>query len=79
MKKIKDFLFETKFDLDEITEFGTKCIESRGSIWCGNVLFNFVKGVKEGMLKNKNEDIKFQKRCEDCIDNLLETINKEIY
>jgi len=80
MKDLKNCLIkESRISPDNIKNYGITCIKERGSIFCGNVLTDFIKGVKEGMEKYPDEDPKFQKRCIDCIEKTLKDINKEIY
>ena len=81
MKTINEIINinESKTKSEEITNYGRTWVSEWGPDFCGNILSWYIKGVKEGMNKYKADDAKFQKRCEDCIDKLLETINKEIY
>lgn len=80
MKNLKECLVnESQTKHNEITNYGRTWLGEWGPEFCGNILSWYIEGVKEGMKKYKHEDSKFQKRCEDCIDKLLDTINKEIY
>lgn len=81
MKDIKEYvdINESQTKPNEITNYGRTWLSEWGPIYCGNILSWYIKGVKEGMNKYKADDAKFQKRCEDCIDKLLEIINKDIY
>ena len=81
MKDLKEKLMikESRTSPDNIKNYGRTWISEWGSDFCGNVLTYFIEGVKEGMKKYPNKDLKFQKRCMDCIDKLLEENNEKIY
>ena len=80
MKTLKDTLInESKTKPQNIENYGRTWLSEWGPSYCANILSWYIKGVKEGMEKNKHEDDKFQKRCMDCIDSLLKEINKTIY
>ena len=81
MKNLKDIIKidESATKLIDIENYGRTWISEWGSDFCGNILSMFIKGVKTGMEKYKSDDQKFQKRCIDCIDKLLEEINEKIY
>jgi len=65
--------------MEDIKNYGCTWLSGWGPSYCGSILSFYIKGVKEGMEKNKHEDDKFQKRCMDCLDDLLKTIYKKIY
>ena len=80
MKDIMNFLInESRTRFIDIEQYGNSWIKEWGSEYCGDVLKNFIKGVERGMKYLKSDDVKFQKRCEDCISEILEKINKDIY
>lgn len=79
MKNLTEFITESKTRSVDITNYGDSWIGEWGPDFCGNVLKWFVKGVQEGMKKHPADDEKFQKRCEDCIEKILDTITKYIY
>jgi len=83
MENIKDYIqnyiLESKSRLIDIEEYGESLINDWGSDYCGNILSMFIQGVKTGMENNKADDAKFQKRCLDCINELLNNINEKIY
>lgn len=81
MKTLKDTIKidESKTSSQNIENYGRTWISEWGPEYCGNVLSWFIKGVKTGMEKYKSDDPKFDKRCMDCIDDLLKEINEKIY
>jgi hypothetical protein len=80
MKDLKDTLIkESKTKSQDIENYGKAWISEWGPSFCGNILGWFVKGVKEGMEKYPDDDPKFQKKCMDCIEDILKEINEKIY
>lgn len=63
---------------EDIENYGKIVMSKWATSFCGNILFWFIKGVKEEM-ENKADDSEFHKRCMDCIDELLNDINVKIY
>lgn len=80
MKDLKDTLIkESKTKPQDIENYGKSWVSEWGSDFCGNILTWFINGVKQGMEKYHNDDPKFQKRCMDCIEDILKEINEKIY
>jgi len=80
MKKLNEYIVdESKTRTVDITNYGNSWIGEWGPDFCGNVLTWFITGVQQGMKNHPANDAKFQKRCEECIEHLLDTVNKEIY
>ena len=79
MKDIKTKINESRTKSNEIENYGRSWLKEWGPEYCGNVLSWFIKGVKTGMEQCKSDDQKFNKRCMDCIEDLLKEINEKIY
>jgi len=79
MKDIKLKINESKIKSNEIENYGRSWLKEWGPEYCGNILSWFIKGVKTGMEQYKSDNQKFNKRCMDCIEDLLKEINEKIY
>lgn len=80
MKTLKEQLInESQTKSSDIENYGKNFLNEWGPDYCGNILSWYIKGVKTAIETNKSDDVKFQKRCEDCIDELLKIINEKIY
>ena len=81
MKDLNYYVNESKkTDFDKIENLGNSWIKEWGPSFCGNILSAIMKGIKKGMEENKyTKDDKFQKRCEDCINKIIDEINEDIY
>lgn len=80
MKSLQECLIEeSKTKSKDIANYGKTWIGEWGADFCGNILSEFIKGVKSGMEQHKSDDPKFQERCINCIDKILEEVKDLIY
>jgi hypothetical protein len=81
MKDLKNYINvnESKTKLTDIQNYGRTWVSEWGADFCGNILSEFIKGVKNGMQQYKADDPKFQDRCIKCLDEILEVVKEKIY